>query len=106
MSKRYTCRGKITAVLENLRRSWAWSESFNNLKTRLHPPLSDPAELDKVTDSHKLLCQSPQKPLPVGGIASAYTQKLRRAGQKSDISRSFTTDFSWSQNPTIDGDQY
>ena len=55
-------------------------------KTRLHPPLSDPAKLDKVTDNHKLLCQSPQEPLPGGGIASAYEQKCSRAGQKPRIS--------------------
>ena len=39
-----------------------------NSKTRLHPPLSDPAELDKVTDNYKLLCQSPREPLPVGAL--------------------------------------
>ena len=33
-------------------------------------------------DHHKLLCQSSQEPLPVGGITSAYEQKCCVAGQK------------------------
>ena len=45
-----------------------------------------PAKLDKVTKGHKLLCKSPQEPLPVGGIASAYGQKSSRTGNKSNIS--------------------
>ena len=37
----------------------------------------DPAQIDEVTNSHKLLCQSSQEPLPVRVIASAYRQKRR-----------------------------
>ena len=62
------------------------SESSSNLETGLHPPLSDPAKSDKSYNSHKLLCKSPQEPLLVGGIASAYRQKRSRIGAKSKIS--------------------
>ena len=62
------------------------SESFTNVKTRLQPPLSDPAKLDKVSHHHKLLCQSSKEPLPAEDIASAYEQK-RRTGQKLRFSR-------------------
>ena len=37
----------------------------------------------------KLLCQSPQEPLPGGGITSAYRQKRSRAGTKSKTSGVF-----------------
>ena len=55
----------------------------------LHPPLSGPAKTHKVSHSHKLLCQSPQEPLPAGGITSAYRQKRSGTGAKSKISRVF-----------------
>ena len=45
-----------------------------------------PAKLDQVTHNNKLLCKSPQEPLPIGGIASAVRQKCSRIGQKSTIS--------------------
>ena len=59
-----------------------WSKGHKNAQRRLHSSLPDPAKPDKVTDRHKLLCQSPQEPLPVGGITSANEQKYSRAGQK------------------------
>ena len=40
------------------------SESSSNPERGLHPPLSDPAQTGKVTNRHKLLCQSSQEPLP------------------------------------------
>ena len=46
------------------------------LKRGLHPPLPDPAKTYKVSHGHKLLCQSAQEQLPVGGITSAYSQKM------------------------------
>ena len=46
----------------------------------------DPVELGKITDHHKLLCQSSQEPLPVRGITSAYEQKCSRASSKPKIS--------------------
>ena len=55
--------------------------------------LSDPAELDKVTDRHKLLCQSWKEPLPVGGIASAYGQKCSITSSESKIPRVFQPTF-------------
>ena len=55
-----TCRGQTSKLLANLAGSGCWSESSSNPQRGLHPPLSDPAELDKVTDHHKLLCHSPR----------------------------------------------
>ena len=61
------------------------SISGNSPQGRLHRPL--PAKLDQVTHHHKLICKSPQEPLPAGGIAPASEQKCSRAGSKSEISR-------------------
>ena len=52
-------------------------------------PLSDPAQTHKISDSHKLLCQSPQEQLPVGGITSAYRQKCSGASKKQHLSELF-----------------
>ena len=84
-----TCRDQTTKLLESLGRSGCRSESSSNPQRRLHPPLSDPAKLGKVTDHYKLLCHSSQEPLPVAGITSAYKQKHSRIGKKSDISEVF-----------------
>ena len=65
------------------------SESCSNPERGLPPPLSDLAKTHKVSHSHKLLCQSPQEPLPAGGITSAYRQKRSRTDAKSKISRIF-----------------
>ena len=40
----------------------------------------------KVSHGHKLLCQSPQEQLPVGGITSAYSQKCCRTSKTLNIS--------------------
>ena len=72
------CRGQTSKLLANLTGSGCRSKSQRGL----HPPLSDLAKLDKVTNYHKLLCQSSQKPLPVRSIASAYGQKCSRASSK------------------------
>ena len=72
--------------MANLAGSGCWSESSSNPQRGRHHPLSDLAELVKVTDHHKLLCQSSQEPLPVGGITSAYEQKCSRPSTKSEIS--------------------
>ena len=61
-------------------------QSINSPQRRLHSPLPVPAKFDQVTHHNKLLCKSPQEPLPVGGIASAVEQKCSRVGQKSRIS--------------------
>ena len=84
-----TCRGQTSNLLANLVRSGSRSESSSNPERGLPPPLSDLANTLKVSHSHKPLCQSPQKPLPVGGITSAYRQKHSGAGAKSDISGVF-----------------
>ena len=54
------CRGKTSKLLENLAGSECRSESNSKHQRGLHPALLDPAELDKVTHHHKLLCQSSQ----------------------------------------------
>ena len=66
--------------MANLARSRGQSDSGSNLEGGLHPPLPDPTKSYKVPYSRKLLCQSPQEQLPVGGITSAYRQKCNRAG--------------------------
>ena len=73
----------------NLAGSGCRSESSSNLERGLHPPLSDPAKTHKVSYSHKLLCQSPQEQLPVGGITSAYRQKCSRFSKKQNLSELF-----------------
>ena len=75
------CRGQTSKLLANLAGSGCRSESSSNSKTRLHPSLSDPAK----AHSRKLLWQSPQEQLPVGGITSAYGQKCSRACPQSNI---------------------
>ena len=63
------------------------SESSAHFPRGLHPPLSDPAEINKDTHRHELLCQSSQEQLPVGGIASAHRQKRCRTGLSPDLFR-------------------
>ena len=84
-----TCRGKTSALLGNLAGSGCRSESSSNPERGLHPPLSDPAQAHKVSYCHKLLCQSPQEQLPVGGITSAYRQECSRASKKQNLSELF-----------------
>ena len=55
-------------VLENLGNSGCRSESNKNPQTKLYPLLSDLAELDKVIDHHKVLCQSSQEPQKSLGV--------------------------------------
>ena len=81
------CKGETSKLLAILAGSGYRSESASNSERGLLPPLSDPAKADKVSHSRKLLCQSPQEQLPVGGITSASRQKRSRTGPKSDISR-------------------
>ena len=61
------------------------SQSTSSPQRRLHPTLPVPAKLDKGTHSNKLLCESPQEQLPVGGIASAVRQKCSRVGPASTV---------------------
>ena len=72
----------VGARLQNFGRP----ESSSNSERGLHPPLSSPTKTHKVSHSHKLLCQSPQEQLPVGGIASAYKQKHSGASTKPNLS--------------------
>ena len=84
-----TCRGQNLELLANLAGPGCRSENSSNLERGLHPPFSDPAKPHKVSDSHKLLCQSPQEQLPDGGITSAYRQKCCRTGSQPDLPRIF-----------------
>ena len=88
-----TCRGQTSKLLANLDGSGCRSESGSNPERGLHPPLSDPAQTHKVSHSRKLLCQSPQERLPVGGITSAYRQKCCRTGTKSKVPGVFQPTF-------------
>ena len=83
------CRGQTSKFLEKLVRTRGRSQNSSNSEGRLHPPLPEPAKSCKVSDCHKLLCESPQEQLPVGGITSAYRQKCSRAGPKPIISGVF-----------------
>ena len=79
------CRGETSNLFANLAGSGCQSEGSSNPERGLYPPLSDPAELCKISKHHKLLCQSPQEPLPIGGITSAYGQKRSRAGKQRSL---------------------
>ena len=79
------CRVQTPKILGNLAKSGSRSENYSNTEGRLCPSLPDPAKSYKVSNSHKLLCQSPQEQLPAGGIASAYRQKCSRTGPQSNI---------------------
>ena len=83
------CKGETSKLLAYLHGSGCRSKSSSNPERGLHPPHSDLTQTLKVSHSHKLLCQSPQEPLPAGGITSAYQQKCSRAGTKSKISGFF-----------------
>ena len=82
-----TCRGQTTKLLGKMVRSGCRTESGSNPERGLHPPLSDPAELSKVSHSHKLLWQSPQKSQTVAGITSAYGQKCHRTSSQKGLTR-------------------
>ena len=83
------CRGQTSKLLENLAGSGGRSESSSNPERGLYPPLSDPAKTHKISYRHKLLCQSPQEQLPVGGITSAYRQECNRTIVRNKTSLSF-----------------
>ena len=76
-----TCRGQITPVLGKMGSLRGQSQSTSSPQRRLHPPFPVPAKFDKRTHSNKLLCESLQEQLPVGGIASAVRQKCSRVGR-------------------------
>ena len=70
------CRGQTPQLLEKMVRSGCRTESGSNPERGLHPPLSDPAELFKISHSHKLLWQSSQKSQTVGGITWTKWTKM------------------------------
>ena len=61
------------------------SQSSISTHRGLHPPLPVQTQLDQVTNCHKQLCQPPQEPPLVGGLASAGEQKCSRTGSDSKI---------------------
>ena len=62
-------------------------QNCNSVQIRLYSSLPVLAKFHLVTHHHKLLCQSPQAPLPDGGtIASAFEQKCSRTSNNSNIS--------------------
>ena len=83
------CRGQTSKLLANLAGSGGRSESCSNLERGLYPPIPEPVKTHKVSHSHKLLCQSPQEPLPAGGITSTYRQKCSGTSTKPNISGVF-----------------
>ena len=89
------CRGQVTKLLANLAGSGGWSEGCSDSESGLHPPLPDPPKAHKVSHSHKLLCQSSQEQLPVGGTTSTYRQKCSGTSTKPTICRVF--------QPTLSG---
>ena len=92
-----SCRSQTSKFLGNLARSGSRTKNNPEFEGRLCPPLPGPAQTHKISHSHKLLCQSPQEQLPVGGIASAYRQKCSRTGSKSNFPGVFQPTFSSSQ---------
>ena len=86
---RSTCRVQTSPVLGKMGSPRRQPQSCNSPQRRLHSPLPVLAILDQVIHHNKLLCISPQEPLPVGGIASAVEKKCSRVGQKSRISGYF-----------------
>ena len=80
------CRGQTSKLLADLVGPRCRSKGSSNIERGLHPHLPGPAKTHKVSNSHKLLCQSPQEKLPVGGITSAYRKKRSRTGPEPDIS--------------------
>ena len=79
------CRSQTSKFLGNLVKTGSRSKDRSNTEGGLYPSLSDPAKSCKVSNSRKLLCQSPQEQLPVRGIASAYGQKRSRVGPQPNF---------------------
>ena len=83
----------VGARLQNYWQTWldlgAGPKVVHILRESYTLPFRIQPKLTKVSHSHKLLCQSPQDPLPAGGITSAYSQKRSGAGTKSKISGVF-----------------
>ena len=80
---RSTCRSQIDPVLGEMGNP-RWQPQ--SPQRWLHSTLPVPTRFDLVTQCHKLLCKSPQEPLPVVGIASAFEQKCSRTSDNSNIS--------------------
>ena len=82
---KFACRGQTPKLLEKMVRSGCRTESGSNPERGLHPPLLDPAELSKISHSHKLLWQSAQKSQTV--VTSAYGQKCHITSSQTGLTR-------------------
>ena len=58
-------------------------QGSNSTQKGLHPPLPVETQLGQITNCHKQLYKSPQKPRPCGGPVSAGEQKCSWTGSKS-----------------------
>ena len=79
------CRSQAPKLLGNLVKTRSRPQNPSNTEGGLYPPFSNTTKSYKVSNCHKLLCQSLQEQLPDGGIASAYGQKRSRVGPQSNI---------------------
>ena len=100
-SSRSTCRGQIAPVLGTMGSPGGQSQTCNSPQGRLHPPLPVPAKFEQVKHHHKLLCRCPQKPLPGGGIASAFKQKCSGNVNNSEIYRVLQQTFAGSKTQQV-----
>ena len=75
----------IGARLQNCWKTWEYLGAGQKVVQILKEGYTLPFRIWPNSHSHKLLYQSPQEPLPVGGTTSAYRQKHSRIGKKSDI---------------------
>ena len=78
-------RGQITPVLGKMDSTRHQPQSISSPHGRVHITLLVPAKSDKISHNNKLLCESPQEQLPVGGFASAVRQMCCRIGSKSTV---------------------
>ena len=80
-----SCRVKIARVLGEMGSLRCLPQGYISPQGRLHSTLLVQTLPDQKTHNNKLLCRSSQEQLPVGGIASAVTQKYCRVGSKSTV---------------------
>ena len=63
----------------------AESQGSNSTQRGLHPPLPVQTQPNQISNCHKQLYQSSQKPHPFGGLVSAVEQKCSRTGRKPKL---------------------
>ena len=76
-----------TPVLGNIGRPRGQSQGHRNPQGRLHHPLLELANSDKISTNHKWACTSPDQQLPHGGMTCTYAETgIINGKKKSDIS--------------------